>query len=160
MSVCTLTGRDFIASAIACARAFVLSVDILVVLVVFTDDVSSPELLDVLTPSNLLSAVIRSSQESENCSTAATNLFTGLLPIFENDLISRIKNPKKQTEAKNVANAIGKRCPEGYLDITQDRNGFIFYPDSTNSDFVKIKRNKFDDPLTTLLKINKFLKNL
>ena len=78
--------------------------------------------------------------------------------IFENDLISKIKNPKKQAVAKNVANAIGRRCPEGYLDISSDISKFLFYPNSTSSDAVEIKRKKLDTPLTTLLKINKFLR--
>lgn len=80
--------------------------------------------------------------------------------IFENDLINRINNPQKKVEAQRVAAAIGRRCPEGYLDVKNDKTGFLFYKNGTSSDAVEIKRKKLDAPLTILLKINKFLKNL
>ena len=81
---------------------------------------------------------------------------------FEQDWISNIKNPQKRKEAENIANAINKRVPGGFLDIDENGKDFLIYPNGENQSPSRyIGKIYFNKPhITTLLKLNNALKNL
>ena len=81
---------------------------------------------------------------------------------FEKQWISGIKDAKKRAEAQNVANAISKRVPDGYLDIDSYNNKFFISRNVNNEKSVlEIGKVYYRKPrITTLLKLNNALKDL
>ena len=81
---------------------------------------------------------------------------------FENHWISTINNPKKKKEAQNVADAISKRVPGGYLIFDAADETFHLMPKGENENlFIKVGKVYNNKPhLTTLLKLNKTLKDI
>jgi hypothetical protein len=80
---------------------------------------------------------------------------------YENSLIKGIKNPQKKTEAQNVARAIGRRVPEGYLDINEQNTTFLLYTgDRETSIPQEISKVYPREPFKTIVRLNTKLKNL